>query len=791
MPALPRPALPLLLGLLALHLAPAARAQTGALVGHVVEAGTGLPLPGATVRLLGTERGAAADADGRFQIDAVATGAYAVEASFVGYERNVLAEVAVRGGRTTEVRLALAPAALGLGEAVVTAGAAFERPPDTPVSAHALSAGQIERAPGAAGDVLRVVQALPGVTVVDDQRNDLVVRGGSPAENLFLLDGIEVPSLNHFGDPSTSGGPVSMLNAGFVRDADFYAGAFPARYGGRLSSVVAIGLREGSRRRTSADLELGLAGAGGLVEGPLGRGPDGARGAYAVALRRSFLELVADGIGLNPVPVYWNGTAKVTWDAGPADRLRLVAVGGLDALDDRAEPGAPESFDAGGAQGVVGAGWQRLHGARGVSDLTASFALYRRSTDLFDASLVGLADSLGLAAGPGGLHVLRSRDREATGTVRYDGVARFAWGEGRAGAVGRVLAARYEIARPLGSDDAFDAAPGATTAPLAIDRAPTEVEAGAYVEATPRLAPLLGPALGDRADLTLGLRAEHYGALGATTLDPRAALRLRVAPSLDVSAGWGVYRQAPALLFVSAHPSNAGLRPIRAEHVVGGVAWYPRDDVRVSAEAFVKTYRDYPVARETPTLSIANTGDGFDVADLLVPLTSEGTGRVAGFEVFVQKRATGPLYGQVSLAYQRTRHQALDGVRRPGQFDVPVTATALGGVRLGPWSLSAKWAFATGRTLTPFLQPASTDQNRPVLDLSRIGADRGDDYHRLDLRVDRRFDAPTWSASVFVEALNAYGRTNVRGYVWDPDTNGRAAVEQIPFLPSVGVAVRL
>ena len=94
-------------------------------------------------------------------------------------------------------------------------------------------------------DVFRLVQSLPGVVTTNDQRNDIVARGGSPSENLILVDGFEVPTVNHFGAQGTTGGPISMLNNELVRDANFLAGGFPAQHGERLSSVMDIRLREG------------------------------------------------------------------------------------------------------------------------------------------------------------------------------------------------------------------------------------------------------------------------------------------------------------------------------------------------------------------------------------------------------------------------------------------------------------------------------------------------------------------------------------------------------------------
>ncbi len=228
--------------------------------------------------------------------------------------------------------------------------------------------------------------------------------------------------------------------------------------------------------------------------------------------------------------------------------------------------------------------------------------------------------------------------------------------------------------------------------------------------------------------------------------------------------------------------------PWRADHYVTGLAWSPDADLRVTAEAYRKTYTDYPVASDLPTVSLANIGDTFDVREILFPLTSAGEGYSEGVEFFVEKRLTSKLYGQGNLSFSRTRHAGLDGVLRPGSFDYPFVFNLLGGYRLSPaWEVSARLSFLSGRPFTPYDQAVSTAQRRGVYDLTRVNAERAPDYGRVDIRVDRTFTVGGQPLNLFVGVQNVTNRRNFASYSWNRRTNTQQFGEQQGIFPILGL----
>ncbi len=225
-----------------------ARAQTGTITGTVMDRVSNEPLPSANVLVVGTSLGASTDPDGNFTIRDVPVGTYQIRATLVGYEPIILADVVVASGRPTDVHIKMDQETIGLGEVEVTASY-FRRTPEAAVSVQRLSYEEIRRSPGGFEDVVRAVAVFPGVAQVSAGRNDLIVRGGAPSENIYVVDNIEIPNINHFSTQGSGGGPLSYINLDFVRETSFSTGGFGVRYGDRLSSVLTIDLREGRTDR--------------------------------------------------------------------------------------------------------------------------------------------------------------------------------------------------------------------------------------------------------------------------------------------------------------------------------------------------------------------------------------------------------------------------------------------------------------------------------------------------------------------------------------------------------------
>ena len=758
----------------------------GAIAGTVVTA-AGQPAGGVRVCALDTSSCATSDARGVFRIGELRAGAYRLEILPQTGLPFTSDPVDVRAGLEGTVNVTL-PSTENLQQTVTVTAPAYQAPEAVKNSGFLVKPREILKSAAALQDVSRYVQGLPGVVIgTNDFRNDIIVRGGSPLENLFVVDNVEIPNINAFANFASAGGTVSLLDAELLQDVTFLTGGFPAPYINRTSSVLQVTQREGNREGFRGWTTLGFAGVGAILEGPIGAGSGAAKGSWVVSARRSFLDLFTDDVGFGGVPVVYSVNAKAVYDLSPRDRIWLVNIAGVDEI----RLGLTESTDLeeeianfdvryDGWRNATGFNWQRTFGSRGVGlfGVTHSEAKVGQQVKDLVAQGVpppGVPPEVVIARSP----VVYSEDsREGETTIKYDLTLHAPFFDTvQAGGSFKTFRIDYAVASPFGNDTPYSPVPGID--PFFLDTSFRSYQSGAYLQASKQA--------GSRVNLTLGGRVDHYDILSQARFSPRAGVKVRLTDTLSWNSSAGSYYQQPAFLFVATFPQNASLVPWRADHYVTGLAWSPMAGMRVTAEAYRKTYSKYPVASDLPTVSLANIGDTFDVREILFPLTSAGEGYSEGVELFVEKRLTSKLYGQGNLSLSRTRHAGLDRVLRPGSFDYPFVFNLLGGYRLSPrWEVSARLSFLSGRPFTPYDPAVSTAQRRGVYDLTRVNAERAPDYGRIDVRVDRTFTVGGQALNLFAGVQNLTNRRNFAGYTWNRRTNGQQFGEQQGIFPILG-----
>jgi hypothetical protein len=745
-----------------------ALAQTGSLSGRVISRDSRAPLEAARVEVLGTALATTTDASGAFSITGIPSGVYSARFGAVGYQPYTQANVTIGTGKPYTVLVELDRQPLTLETIAVTAARYFQPTLQAPSLGQALNAEEVRNAPGVQEDVIRAVALLPGVGVTTGGRNDLIVRGGAPFENLFLVDGIEVPNLNHFGSQGSTGGPLSLINIDFVQDAEFSSGGYSARFGDRTASVTSINLREGNRDRVSGEVNLSATGFGAIVESPVGSG-----GSVLASVRRSYLDFVFRLADFAFVPTYWDATVKLVQPLGRRDRLSALFIGALDDVS-LSESTADDRYDnsrliaTNQDQYVAGLTWERSL-ARGLIEVTLgrSFSAFASSQN----------DSLGTP-------ILDNRSREGSTTLRLS------WsttaGEGTSIRVGQDLRRLgnldYEVtvAGEYRTDDA------GTPQALAVDTAFSAWRWSPWLET--------GIPVGDRLRVTAGLRFDLYGDLqNAARLSPRLLMAWAATPATTLTLAGGVYHQAPSSIWLIGDPANPDrLEPFRATQVVAGFERFLRPDLRLQLEGYLKWYRGYPTRLWRPQAVLALAGFEDAQSDIpfgLEPLGSEGEGTAAGAELLLQKRFSEiPLYGLASLSLNRTRFTALDGLERPGDFDTRAILNLSAGYRFNPkWEVSSKFRLATGRPTTPFV---ITGPQAGQLDFSQYNAGpRLPLFHALDLRVDRRWSLRSVQLQTYIDIQNIYGRKNVSQYQWDQRAQAVTANESLGVFPTIGVNV--
>ncbi len=741
--------------------------RTGSITGVVVDAETQQTLPGANVFLPALSIGTATDNEGRFLLEDIPVGSHPVQLSFIGYTPLILADVIVRSSRATEITASLSPA-LVEGEGVTVEAAYFSDETYQPVSAIGFSAEEIRRAPGSAGDVSRIMLGLPSVAKTNDTSNSLAVRGGSPMENAFFVDNIQIPNINHFPAQGSSGGPIGLLNVDFIADVDFLAGGFSAEYGDRLSAVVDLTLREGSRTGTEFQADLSLAGAGVIAEGPIGD-----KGSWLASVRRSYLDLLVSAFfeDVSTVPIYSDYQGKLVYDVNRAHRISALGILGVDqsgferegAIEDSENVYGPADF----VSGTAGVNWRWLHGPRGYSNTSLSYSRTDFDVNYFDTLTddeLFYNNSVEQFLRLRNVNYLRFSDAHRTTfgadaeLVRGDFVQRF---DGEVDIVGNPVDA------------------------VSIDRSIRAEKVGGFVvhewAATPALT------------IKPSLRVDHFTLTANSSLSPRVSVALQVTPKTKASVGAGVFRQSLPLALLAQNRSYADLPDLTAVHFIAGVQHLLASDTKFSAEVYHKAYSDFPSDPQMPSLFLVDevsTGDGLIASH--ERLVSTGAAQTTGVELLIQKKLSNRFYGLASGTFFRSRYRDAGEQWRPRVFDNQLLLSGEGGLKLSERrQVSARWIVAGGAPFTPFDEVESTDEGSGILDTDAVHSDRLPTYHSLNIRYDRRFFFKRASLTTYLSIWNTYGRRNISGYVWDNAAASPKSLEQWGLLPIFGVELEL
>lgn len=752
---------------LAAQAAPAAQpGAVGTITGRVVEAVTEAPVAGATVRVVGQEVAIQSDASGRFVLRGVRVGIVSIEVRRLGFAPVVKGDIAVSPAKPAEVAITLRPIDVQL-DAVTVRPDAFpaQMPVSTPVSTQTYDAEEVRRQPGAQEDVLRAISIAPGVGVTSAARNDLVVRGGAPFENLFVVDNIEVPNINHFGSQGSTGGPISLINIRFIESASLSAGGFGARYGDRASSATTLTLREGNRARVAGELNVAATQVGAVLEGPLGKDAS-----FFVNVRQSYLDLLFKAIGLSFIPAYTDATAKFVWRPTARDAVSFLAIAARGTVTfnndtDSARVDNSQVLAPAQDQYFSGLTWKRLLG-RGVATTTLGRTWTRFVTAQRDSLLAP---------------VFESHSTESESSLRSD----VAWvlGKGLELETGTIFkyASTLRYDATLAGFARRDA--NGIERPLRVDTSFTALRNGSYAQAAWQAT--------SRLRLSGGLRGDWYGFLdNAVRVAPRASASLQLDARTTATVSTGRYWQAPSYIWLVGDAGNAArLRPFRADQAVVGLTRLVGRDLKVQLEVYGKRYADYPARLFRPQAVLSPSGFDDVTTDIpfgLEPLESTGTGDAYGAEVFLQKKlGTSAWYGQLSASANRTRFRGLDGTRAIGAFDTPLLANGVLGWRPNArWELATRVRGASGLPFTPFL---ATGDLAGTLDFARYNRERLPTFFAADIRIDRRFIMGNTQFIAFVDLQNVTNRANVGAPQWNPRTRMAELNSSVGLLPSIGL----
>lgn len=738
---------------------------TASLSGNVIDKNTLQPQAGASVLLQPGNKGTTTDASGNFRLTNLAPGSYSLTVSSVNYQPKTISNLVITTGNETVLTIELEGKVSQLDNVVVSGrkNTAKATSLESPLSIQRLTTEDVKANPGGNFDISKVIQSLPGVgggVGGGGFRNDIIIRGGAPSENVFYLDGIEVPIINHFSTQGSGGGPQGILNVSFIEDVKLSSSAFDARYDNAMSSVFQFKQKNGNPNRVQGNFRLSGTDAAATFDGPLSKNTT-----FLASARRSYLQFLFQALDLPIRPNYWDFQLKTTTKINAKTTFNVIGIGAIDEFSFAAPKEAtPEKLYALNSSPninqwsyTIGASLRRLTN-NGYWNLALSRNTLDNSAEKYEDNQDPQPNE----------QTLRVQSRETENKLRFDVTNNFDGWKLSYGAVAQLVQFDNSYNQRFRAPQ-YDGN-GNLVAPATIISSFTDanfLRYGAFVQAGKRI-------LNDRLALSAGLRMDANDLQNSESnplkqLSPRISASYALSNKWNVSASYGIYYKLPSytqLAYVNALQSSMIYNPgdyIRSRHIVAGVEYLPSNATRFTLEGFYKKYSNYPVSL-LDGVSLANKGTEF-VSIGNEPVVQNGKGRAYGIEFFAQQKLTKRFFGILSYTFYRSEFTNSNGDYIRANWDNRHLLSLTWGYKFNRnWELGLKFRYQGGAPYTPFDMVAS-QQNYLTLGTGVFNFNQANtltlkSFNAADVRIDKKWNLRRFTLDVFLDVQNWYGAAN-------------------------------
>ena len=716
--------------------------------GTVIDKSSRQPLEFINVMIVGLNKGGVTNAEGKFSIGQVPPGIYRLQASAIGYKTVTTPEY-ILSTRDLHIQIEMEENQTEL-EGVTVTASPFRRDIESPVSLRIIGLQEIEKSPGANRDISRIVQSYPGVAFSPiGYRNDLIVRGGSPSENRFYLDGVEIPNINHFSTQGASGGPVGILNADLIREVNFYTGAFPTDKGNALSSVLDFKLRDGDMERNSLKATLGASEVSLASNGHLGK-----KTSYLVSVRQSYLQFLFDMLGLPFLPTFTDAQFKLKTRFDARNELTVLGLGGIDKMKLNTKANnedneyilsylpkiQQETF-------TLGAVYRHYAGAH-VQSVVASHSYLNNRNTKYQQNDESDPDHL----------MLRLRSTEQNTQLRLENSSSFR---------------NWKVT--VGTSLDYSQYSNTTFQKVYTDRAQTfDYHTYLGIMRWGLFGTINYTSIDERFTASLGLRADanNYSAAMkdlSDQLSPRLSLSYQLTEHWSLSGNAGLYYQLPPYTALGFKNNNGlyankyALRYMQVSQGSVGLNWRKGDTFEVSVEGFYKDYDKIPLS-VADGIPLTCKGNDYGVIGNEL-LTSTAQGRSYGAELLLKWLVAKKLNLASSFTLFKSEYRTdKESEYIASAWDNRFIFNLRGTYNLPRhWSVGMKVSCIGGAPYTPYnadkssLVTAWNAQGKPYYDYTRYNEERLPAFTQVDIRIDKTFYLKRCMLGFYIDLQNIAG----------------------------------
>ena len=719
--------------------------------GNIVDKTNQLPLEGANISVVGTIKGVISDINGDFSISELKNGYYSISVSYMGYESKLIADIWVRDNAYEFLKIELNPTIIDY-EGVMVTQNYFSKTNVDQYNSITFNNDEIRRAPGSGQEISRILNALPSVASVGENRQDMLVRGGGPTENGFVIDNIHIPSISHFNTPDgRSNGPIGMINTEMVDDIEFFSNGFPAEFGNKLSSYGDISYRDGKKDSLAGNVSIGMGGAGSLIEGSIIHDVT-----FIGSYRRSYLDLISDAINAGGgLPSYNDLQGKLKYSPSHYDAFTILLVNGNSLYDRKKEESISAGEDTYGnvknKQNTIGLGHRHIWNQNAYSSTSISISKQNANAIFYENQ----SDTVNLSTND----IFKTLNARQINHIQFNKTLSSVFG--------------FEIQnRNLEYDFLLNNVNSKN------DVLVTNLSSFITIKSI----------LVKKALISIGSRIDWNDFERDILIAPRINV------DFSLSKGWGnliinsgKYFQNPPEKYLSVVEKN-DLRSINTIQHSLTFEKLITSSTKFSISVYEKKYDNAPMMERNQIFT-----DPTFLLDQLRTyrnIVSNGKAKTSGVEVLIEKKRSTNFYGLIGGSIYKSIYNDQLDVKRNRNNNYEYLFNIVGGYRPNSkWEISLRWSLFGGRPYTKIDLENSNLNNEEVLVYNEFNQSRTPIYHNLFLRHEQRKKMKYGNIITYIELWNAYNRKNIERYFWSREKQDILETAYFSFIPVGGIEI--
>lgn len=762
--------------------------------GRIVDVESQSPLIGVSVRIISTEpnKGTVTDLNGDFKLAQIPVGRHYLVVTYLGFETIAIPELLVSSGKELVMNLEMKEAVNNLETIVVTDSKGSSVPINSManVSARSFTPEETSRYAGGVFDPARMVQNFPGVTITDDLSNNIVIRGNSPKNLQWRLEGVEISNPNHYGEEGSSGGGISMISSNMLSKSDFFTGAFPAEYGNALSGVFDLQFRKGNAEKAERSFMIGVLGTEVSMEGPFKKG---GQSSYLFNYRYSTLGILEkigiDPLGDSPTPIYQDLAFNINLPSKKAGTFSLFGIGGVGVqnteaiLDNSQWKFFFDKFNQKSNYSSFNGGIKNL-------SMLGSKGYIKNILSMSYGSVKEVSDTLTNLYQPN----IYARDQYINNSIRYSGLLNYKIsnkGTLRTGVVGSLLG--YDLSslsyrKELNRLSQF------------IDEKGQTYLLQGYAQ--------LKYDINEAVSINTGFHINYFGLSNKVTFEPRFGLKYQIKENSSFSLGAGLHsRVEPMALYFgksekpdgSIVSSNSKLELTKSAHIVLGYETVFANKLKLKVETYLQKMYNVPIGTNPSyPISTLNIDNSYLIYNgNYSALKNQGTGENYGIELSVERNLFNGIYFLASSSLYNSTFNTIDNKTFNTNFNGKYSGNAVFGKEYkvndngkNLLGLNIKGVINGGRRYTPINLLESIKENNPVLFEDRINTLKTKDYYRIDFSVNYRVNRTKVNHFFILDIQNLTNRLNVFTQIYNPDKKVIENIFQTGIIPTFNYKIQ-